>query len=81
MRQALELSEDTSTEVVVADLKGFDWQFAAEANEKLYDFLMTFTSEEALRVVEPYAGEGFEAWRRCKLRCTLVSGPDNDVIQ
>ena len=45
MRQALELSEDASTKVVVGDLKGLDWQFAVEANEKLYDFLMTFTPE------------------------------------
>ena len=74
MRQALELSEDASTKVVVGDLKGLDWQFAVEANEKLYDFLMTFTSEEALRVVEPYVSDGFEAWRQLKHRYTLVGG-------
>ena len=74
MRQALEVSEETGNKVVVADLKGLDWQFAVEANEMLYDFLMTFTSEEALRVVEPYANEGFEAWRQMKLRYTLVGG-------
>ena len=28
MRQALELSEDAITKVVVGDLKGLDWQFA-----------------------------------------------------
>ena len=59
MRQALDLSEDGSTKVVVSDLKGLDWKFVVEANEKLYDYLMTFTSEDALRVVEPYTGEGF----------------------
>ena len=48
--------------------------FAVEANETLYDFLMIFTSEEALRVVEPYTGEGFEALRQLKLRYTLVGG-------
>ena len=43
MRQALEISGDSGTKVVVGDLKGLDWHFAVEANEKLYDFLMTFT--------------------------------------
>ena len=74
MRQALDTSEEATAKVIVADLKGLDWQFAVEANEMLYDFLMTFTSEEALRVVEPYVGEGFEAWRQMKLRYTLVGG-------
>ena len=45
MRQALELSEDAITKVAVGDLKLQDWQFVVEANEKLYDFLMTFTAE------------------------------------
>ena len=74
MRQALDTSEEATAKVVVADIKGLDRQFAVEANEMLYDFLMTFTSEEALRVVEPYVGEGFEAWRQMKLRYTLVGG-------
>ena len=74
MRQALEISEESDNKVVAQDIKGLDWQFAVEANEKLYDFLMTFTSEEALRVVEPYVGDGFEAWRQLKRRYTLVGG-------
>ena len=74
MRQALEVCEETGNKFFVADLKGLDWQYAVEANAMLYDFLMTFTSEEALRVVEPYANEGFEAWRQMKLRYTLVGG-------
>ena len=45
-----------------------------EANDKLYDFCVTFTSEDALRVVEPYASKGFEAWRQFKLRYTPVGG-------
>ena len=48
MRQALDTSEEATAKVIVADLKGLDWQFAVEANEMLYDFLMTFTCEEAL---------------------------------
>ena len=74
MRQALEVSEKSSTKVVVDDLKSLDRQFAMEAGEKLYDFLMTFTAEEALRVVEPYISDGFEAWRQLKHRYTLVGG-------
>ena len=74
MRQALEVSEESNTKVVVDDLKSLDRQFALEAGEKLYDFLMTFTAEEALRVVEPYISDGFEAWRQLKHRYTLVGG-------
>ena len=74
MRQALELSENAITKVAVGDLKLQDCQFDAEAKEKFYDFPMTFTAEEALRVVEPYTGEGFEARRQLKLRYTLVGG-------
>ena len=74
MRQALETSEEASAKVEVRDLKLPSWEFAVEASDKLYDFLMTFTSEEALRVVEPYTSEGFEAWRQLKLRYTPVGG-------
>ena len=74
MRQALEISEESDQKVVAQDLKGLDWPIAVVANEKLYDFLMTFTAEEALRVVEPYVSDGFEAWRQLKRRYTLVGG-------
>ena len=40
MRKALELPE-------VGKLS--DWEFAVEANEKLHDFLMTYTAEKALQ--------------------------------
>ena len=73
MRKALELAEDAVTKVDAADL-GFDRDFAENANEKLHDFLMTYTSEEALQVVEPFSGEGFEAWRQLKLRFTSTGG-------
>ena len=74
MRQALELSEDATSKVDIADLKLANWNFAAEANEKLHDFLMTFTAEEALLVVEPFGGDGFEAWRHLKLRFKPAGG-------
>ena len=67
-------SEESDQKVVAQDLKGLDWPVAVVANEKLYDFLMTFTAEEALRVVEPYVRDGFEAWRQLQRRYTLVGG-------
>ena len=74
MRQALELSEDATSKVDIADLKLANWNFAAEANETLHDFLLTFTAEKALLVVEPFGGDGFEAWRHLKLRFTPAGG-------
>ena len=74
MRQALELSEESDAKVQIGDLKLDSWQFAVEANEKLHDFLLTFTSEEAFQVVEPFNGDGFEAWRQLKRRYTPTGG-------
>ena len=74
MRKALELAEESLSKVNVGDLQLTNWGFAVEANEKLYDFPMTFTTEEALRVVEPYVGEGFEAWRQLRLRYSSTGG-------
>ena len=74
MRLALELSEESDAKVQIGDLKLDSWQFAVEANEKLYDFLVTFTSEEAFQVVEPFNGDGFEAWRQLKRRYTPTGG-------
>ena len=68
MRQALELSEESDAKVQIGDLKLDSWQFAVEANEKMYDFLLTFTSEEAFKLVEQVSGDGFEAWRQLKRR-------------
>ena len=74
MRKALELAEEAANKVNIADLEIPDREFATDANEKLHDFLMTYTAEEALQVVEPYSGEGFEAWRQLKLRYTSSGG-------
>ena len=74
MRQALELAEDSAAKPALSDLKLPDLGAAVEINEKLYDFLVTFTAEEAMRLVEPHTGDGFEAWRQLKLRYTLSGG-------
>ena len=74
MRQAFEIAEESADRVDLACLKLTDWSAAVEVNEKLYDFLVTFTAEEAMRLVEPHAADGFEAWRQLKLRYTLTGG-------
>ena len=74
MRKALELAEDAVRKMRVADLGFTDQEFAEEANEKLHDFLMTYSADEAMQVVEPYSGEGFEAWRQLKRRYTQTGG-------
>ena len=74
MRKALELAEEAASKVNINDLGLVDWEFAVDANEKLHDFLMTYTADEALQVVEAYGGEGFEAWRQLKMRFTSTGG-------
>ena len=73
-RQTLELAEESATKVQLQDLKSPDLETAIEVNEKLYDFLLTFTADKALRVIEPFTNDGFEAWRRLKLRYILSGG-------
>ena len=48
MRSALELCEEAEAKVQIGSLKLDSSQSAVEADEKLYDFLLTFTAEEAL---------------------------------
>ena len=74
MRKALEIAEEAASKVNIADLGITNREFLEDANEKLHDFLMTYTAEEALQVVEPFSGEGFEAWRQLKLRFTATGG-------
>ena len=45
-----------------------------ELDEKLYDFLVTYTAEEALGNVERFPGSGFEAWRQLKVRYSPGGG-------
>ena len=45
-----------------------------ELDEKLYDFLVTYTAEEALGNVERFPGSGFEAWRQVKARYSPGGG-------
>ena len=62
----------------VGDLGIATWELATDMDEKLYNFIVTFTSDEALRAIEPYQGCGFEAWRRLKARY-LSSGGRADI--
>ena len=36
--------------------------------------LITFTTEEAMRLVEPSTGNSFDAWRKLKLRYMFTGG-------
>ena len=74
MRKALEIAEEAASRVSIADLGITNREFLEDANAKLHDFLMTYTAEEGLQVVEPFSGEGFEAWRQLKLRFTATGG-------
>ena len=50
------------------------WEHAQTADAKLADFLATYTSDDALAVVEGVPGRGFEAWRKLKLRYNPSGG-------
>ena len=78
MRKALEPAEEAVGKVNIADLQLTGWELAMDVNEKLHDFFMTFTTEEALLVVEPYVGEGFEAWRQLWLQYTSTGATEID---
>ena len=74
LRQVLELAGESTASVILNELKILVWETAVEVNEKLYDCLMAFAADDTLRVVQPYTNDGFEAWRRLKLRYTLTGG-------
>ena len=40
----------------------------------MYEFLTIVAADDAMRVVEPYTSDGFEAWRQLKSRYTLTGG-------
>ena len=73
-RAALEKAEECAKQVEIGDLGVANWELAKDMDEKLYDFLVTFTAEEALRAIEPYQGSGFEAWRQLKVRYSPSGG-------
>ena len=74
-KRALEHVELSESELVCArSVQGMQWEFAKTANVKLSDFLQRFTSDDALRVVEAYPDQGFEACRRHNKCYSLAGG-------
>ena len=73
-RAALEKAEECTKQVEIGDLGIGNWELAKDMDEKLYDFLVTFTADEALRAIEPYQGSGFEASRQMKARYSPSGG-------
>ena len=70
MRRALELAEAHARpiDIQVDHLELGSASLAQEADGRLHDFLATFTSEEALRIVDVHPDLGFEAWKQSKVR-------------
>ena len=50
-RKALTDAEECKDKVGIENLKLPSWDFAADANEKISDFLHTYTSDDAMRIV------------------------------
>ena len=47
--------------------QGWDWEYGAEANKKLYNLLVLLCNGEAITIVEQNPDNGFEGWRKlCK---------------
>ena len=67
-KKALEHVEKQEQPVEVADLLTLGWNEAVDADSKLYDFLSTYTSGDAQRIVDEVPDRGFEAWRKLKVR-------------
>ena len=67
-KQALEMAEQSEGTVDVGNLKLMGWDEAVEADTKLFDFLATYTSGDASRIVDETPDRGFEAWRKLKKR-------------
>ena len=74
-RKAIEHIEAQEDEPVgIRALQELRWEHAQDANVKLSDFLQVVTSDDALRIVERYPEQGFEAWRQFKKRYNPSSG-------
>ena len=67
-KQALELAEQSEGTVDVNGLNLNRWDEAVDADSKLFDFLATYTSGDASRIVDETPDRGFEAWRKLKKR-------------
>ena len=67
-KKAMELAEKQDSSVDASDIQNFGWNEAVDADSKLHDFLSTYTSIDAQRIVDEVPDRGFEAWRKLKLR-------------
>ena len=68
----IELNE--KLEINTRVLQEMQWEHAETANVKLADFLSTYCVDEALGVVEACQDQGFEAWRKLKVRYNPAGG-------
>ena len=68
MKKAMETAEASAREVDIHSMGLADPKLAEDLDAKLHDFLATYVSEEALRIVEGIPDKGFEAWRQLKVR-------------
>ena len=68
MKKAMEAAEASVRDVDLRSLGLADQNLAEDLDAKLHDFLATYVSEEALRIVEGIPDKGFEAWRQLKVR-------------
>ncbi len=67
-RQALESVERETEPVNYATINNMNWEPAAQANTRLFDFLVNIVADDALIIVENYPSQGFEAWRALSKR-------------
>ena len=65
-RKALLWAAQQQVPIDDASLTATNWEHIKEANQKLYDLLITVTTDKALQKVETTVGDdpGFECWRR-----------------
>jgi hypothetical protein len=67
-KKILGKAEKSEGPVDVNTLTDTNWESALEADSKLHDFLCTYTTGDALMLVESCPDQGFEAWRALKVR-------------
>ena len=72
-RKSLEAAEKSKVPIDDYVITAWQWAPAAEMNTSLHDLLLLITSGDALGIVEPYPGEGYEAWRRLSERFDSLS--------
>ena len=65
-RKALLWAAQQQTPITDQGMQATGWSHITDANQKLYDLLITVTTDKALQKVETTVGDdpGFECWRR-----------------